>query len=67
LLLRYLAVERLHDLGPGPLFLIVRELIAGADLAETLERYGRLPCEFVHASGGDRLPRPVFVLEGGRR
>jgi hypothetical protein len=64
--LRHL-VERLHALGPGPLLYFTRELMAGADLAQTLECYGRLPCELVHSYGGDRLPRPFFVVRGERQ
>lgn len=54
--LRCLA-QRIHLLGPRPLFEMMAE-IAGtsANALETFERYGRLDAEFVHALGGDKLP-----------
>jgi hypothetical protein len=62
--LAYLA-GRLHDLGPRPLFEFLREIEAGANLHERLERYASLPADFIAALGGDRFPPPK-IMGGGR-
>jgi len=57
---------RLHALGEAPIFHFLSELAAGADLLPTLERYARLPAEFIRVSGGARLSRPLMAIAGGR-
>jgi hypothetical protein len=64
--LRQLA-RRLHALGPRPLYELLRELDAGADLGERLERYAGLPADFIAAWGGDVMPPPVRDLEAAGR
>ena len=65
--LRYLAAQ-IHPLGPRPLFELFREVEAGSDLLQTLERYAKLEplTEFISDLGGHRLPTPVRLV-GGRR
>lgn len=53
--LRHLA-RRLHALGERPLYELLRELAAGADLIERLEVYADLPGDLIAAFNGDRLP-----------
>lgn len=53
--LQHLA-RRVHRLGERPLFELLAELDAGADLGERLERYAVLPADFIKAFGGDVLP-----------
>ena len=60
--LRYLA-GCIHGLGPRPLYELLRQLDAGADLHPTLEAYARLPAEFIAAHGGDRLMPLRAVVE----
>jgi hypothetical protein len=43
---------------------LLAEVAAGADLVETLERYTRLPGDFIRQHGGDRLPRPRLIIGG---
>ena len=57
---------RLHALGEAPIFHLLSELAAGADLLPTLERYARLPAEFIRVNGGARLSRPLMAIAGGR-
>ena len=60
--LRYLAA-RIHGLGPRPLYELLRQLDAGAELHPTLEAYARLPAKFIAAHGGDRLMPLRAVVE----
>ena len=60
--LRCLA-PRLHDLGEGPLFYLLRELAAGGDLLTTVEAYARLP-HLIRTYGGDRLSPALTVFWG---
>jgi hypothetical protein len=64
--LRFLA-SKIHRLGPRPLFEFLRELAAGADLIDTLERYARLAplAGFIEDLNGDRLPPPARLVGGG--
>jgi hypothetical protein len=67
--LRLLA-GRIHRLGPRPLYELLRELDAGAELGPRLEAYARLAplADFIHAFGGDQLPAPRLIsVRGGRR
>lgn len=64
--LRYLA-ERLHALGARPLFELLRELDAGAELRSRLERYCELDPELVVAIGADVMPEPALLVVGARR
>ena len=61
--LRCLA-PRVHDLGAGPLYHLLRELAAGAPLLPTVERYAALPSDLIKAYRGDRLPPPLAVVRG---
>jgi hypothetical protein len=65
--LHYLA-SRIHRLGPRPLFEFLRELAAGADLFDTLERYARLVplAGFIEDLNGDQLPPPARLVRGRR-
>jgi len=65
--LRYLAAQ-IHRLGERPLFELFREVEAGSDLIQTLERYAKLEplIEFISDLGGHRLP-PSARLVGGRQ
>jgi len=58
--LRYLAAQ-IHPLGPRPLFELFREVEAGSDLLQTLERFAKLEplAELISHLGGDRLPPPA--------
>jgi len=58
---------QIHTLGPRPLYELLRELDAGAELRPTLERYARLAplADFIAANGGDDF-KPLRVV-GGRR
>ncbi len=60
-------VTALHALGPRPLYELLREVEAGADLHERLEVYARLPIVFLRANDGDKLPQTAFAIRGGRR
>ncbi len=64
--LRRLA-ERIHALGPWPLFCLLRELDEGGDLHRVLEGYARIyPLRhFIAALDGNRMP-PPRVIRGGR-
>lgn len=57
--------QRLHDLGPRPLFEYLREIAAGRDPIDRLEAYARLDPSIVHALGADRI-EPFHVIAGGR-
>jgi hypothetical protein len=65
--LRLLA-ERIHALGPGPLYYLLAELAAGAEVWPRLEAYARLAplAGFIAALDGDQLPRPRLI-RGGRQ
>jgi hypothetical protein len=54
--LQYLAAH-LHRLGPRATFELLKEVAAGADVVDRLERYARLDTDVVKALGADRLPR----------
>jgi hypothetical protein len=62
--LRHLA-QRIHSLGPRPLFELLRELDAGADVADALERYARLAplASFIAEHDGDRLRSARLIRE----
>jgi hypothetical protein len=60
--LRYLT-ERLHTLGPKPLFHFLDEVERGADLRAHLEAYAELPGDFIRANGGDQFAAP-FIIDG---
>jgi hypothetical protein len=53
--LRRLA-RHLHSLGERGVYELLREIIAGRDAVERLERYAELNADIVHAVGADRLP-----------
>jgi hypothetical protein len=59
-------VEHLHRLGPAPLGHFLREIEAGANIADHLERYAEIDPEFVRALGGsDFVPFLHRVPEVG--
>lgn len=57
-------VSHLHRLGPSPLGHFLREIEAGANVAERLDRYARLDPDFVRALGGDRFAPIVRLIDG---
>jgi hypothetical protein len=65
---QYLAA-RLHALGPRLACELLREITAGANLFDRLERYATLDPDIVCALGGDVLPidRLPTAIYGGRR
>jgi hypothetical protein len=62
-------IEHLHRLGPQPLgyFLAEIEGATGTDVTARLERYARLPADFIKACGGDQYPPMLWAIDGGRR
>jgi hypothetical protein len=58
--LQHLA-RHLHQLGARCVYEALRELIAGRDPAGSLEAYGEMDVDIVHALGADRFP-PFRVL-----
>jgi hypothetical protein len=52
---RHLA-KHLHRLGPRPSYELLREIAAGADVFERLERYAALTSNLVHAVGAAEMP-----------
>jgi hypothetical protein len=65
--LRLLA-DRLHRLGPRPLYEFLRELINGAELLPRLEVYARLAplAPFIAELNGDQA-HDLHLINGGRR
>jgi len=66
--LRHLT-RQIHPLGARPLYEMILELDRGADLHETLERYGAIAkyASFVKDLGGDRLDHQLHVVDGCER
>jgi hypothetical protein len=62
--LRYL-VSRIHRLGERPLFELICEIDAGADLVPRLEAYAALDADFIRALDGNHLPG-LRAIRGGR-
>jgi hypothetical protein len=60
-------VERLHRLGPLPLYHFLNEIECGAVVAEHLEKYARLDPDFIATLGGTHFGPPIYVIDGGRR
>jgi hypothetical protein len=65
--LRHLA-RQVHSLGERPLFELFRELEAGAELADALERYAEISpyAAFIAANGADRLAQARLIVGGLR-
>ncbi len=63
--LRHLA-EQVHELGPAPLYHLLRDLQCGADFVSTLEAYAVLPADFIRELGGARYAAPLHSMDGGR-
>ena len=65
--LRHLA-QRLHSLGPRPIFELLKEIANGGDLWRRLECSAELDPEIVGALGADELPSYTRLVqrEGGR-
>ena len=59
--LRHLA-QRLHSLGPRPIFELLKEIANGGDLWRRLERYAELDPEIVRAIGADEMPPLVICI-----
>jgi hypothetical protein len=57
-------VERLHRLGPYPLWHFLRAIEGGAPIWPTLEEYAALDANFIAALGGRDFP-PLFHTLGG--
>jgi hypothetical protein len=55
--------ERLHALGPRPLFHLLDEVERGAGPRASLEAYAALPVYLIRAHGGDRFGPRVYVLK----
>jgi hypothetical protein len=49
------AAERLHALGPLPLFHFLMEILAGHNITETLSRYTALHPDIVRELGADSV------------
>jgi hypothetical protein len=62
---RQRSVERVHRLGPAPLFHLLTDLDAGKPVWPTVERYAALPADFIRANGGDKFAPIVRVIDGG--
>ena len=60
--LRCLA-PRVHGLGEGPLYHLLRDLAGGAPLLPTVESYARLPAGLIRAYRGDQLPPALAVIK----
>jgi hypothetical protein len=54
----------LHALGPRATYELLREIAAGADIFERLERYGQLDRDVVEALGADRMPPRMVLVHG---
>lgn len=59
---------RIHGLGSGPLYYLLRELVDGAEPWPRLEAYGKLAplAPFIAALNSDRLPG-LRAISGGRQ
>jgi hypothetical protein len=55
--------RKIHRLGERPLFELFRELDAGANLHECLERYAAIAplTGLIQSLSGDRLPQPRLI------
>jgi hypothetical protein len=62
--LKFLA-NRLHALGPQPLFHFLDDVERGADLRSHLERYAALPADFIKANAGDRFAPSLHCIDWG--
>jgi hypothetical protein len=62
---RHLA-ERIHSLGPRPLFQLCCELVGGAPVMPRLETYAALDRDVIRELGGDQFPPRLTVFKGGR-
>ena len=60
---QFLAIS-LHALWPKPLFHFLDEVERSADLRSQLEKYARLPAEFIQAYGGDKFQPALHSLDG---
>ena len=63
-------VEKLHALGPRPLYEFLSELAGGdtplaLDIEIQLDRYNRLDPGLVDQLGGRELQVPLTVVQGG--
>jgi hypothetical protein len=62
--LRCLA-QRIHDLGPNPLYQLMCELSTSSAAMAGFERYGRLSlcADLIEANGGTELPPSIWVVK----
>ena len=58
---------RLHAAGPRPVLEYLREILAGADPIERLERYAELDPAIVAAVGAHKLPPIVVEIQAPTR
>jgi hypothetical protein len=63
-------VEKIHALGPRPVYEVVAEIerrgLRGVDLDRCLERFASLDLDLLRALGGHRFPaRPIWLVPGG--
>jgi hypothetical protein len=66
--LRHLT-RAVYPLGPRPIYEMFREVQAGTDLVDALERYAAIAkyASFIKEQGGERLDPHLHAVEGGRR
>jgi hypothetical protein len=59
-------VEKIHALGPWPVYEVVAEIerrgLRGSDLDRCLERFANLDLDLLQALGGHRFPAPPIWL-----
>jgi hypothetical protein len=56
----------IHNLGPRALWELLRELVAGRDLVERLERYAAIDPDILEALGGARFPELLRAVPSDR-
>jgi hypothetical protein len=62
--LRFLA-DRLHALGPAPIYHFLTDIESGKPIRATLEEYAALPADFIKAYGGDEFAAPFVIGSRG--
>lgn len=57
--------QRIHDLGPNPLFQMLCEMSTAAGAMDRFERYGALAlyADFIEALGGRELPPAIHLIK----
>jgi hypothetical protein len=55
--------QRVHDLGPRPLYELMRQIVAGdGEPMALFEKYGALPAELIRAYRADTFSPNVILL-----